>query len=215
MTEPKSSAAATLSPSPTLSVYSSRRLNDIASRVIHQLRLQGHHLHHDDDPFPFPHTNDGNPGDVNQEEEDEEEEFTFVCQPQYASPTPADQIFCDGRIRPAYTYPVLVVERQEPGDGKKRGKGGLRVTLGKFLMEERESSSSSSSSEEEEIEGAEPGSYCVWRPEGLKVQETRGKGSSSGGRWRFRDYFVLKRSTSEGQKDNFVIFRKGRGGGQH
>ncbi|XP_030531472.1 uncharacterized protein LOC115741623 [Rhodamnia argentea] len=203
-------ASALLSPSPSLSSYSTGKLAEIAARVVDELGL-------DSDPFCFDAMNFGGastehsqpPGeeaggeesdstqfdneDVEEEEEEEEEEFAFVCDGPGMSPISADEIFYNGQIRPA--YPVFNrdlllngVSRREKDEDDSKKTTKLRLPLKKLLSEDREwtssSSSSSSSSESDELDGLAPGSYCVWRPKPSRDQPSAAAAAATKRCWK-------------------------------
>ncbi|KAJ0106489.1 hypothetical protein Patl1_18034 [Pistacia atlantica] len=158
-----------------------------------------------------------------EEEEEEEEEFEFalVCR-RPDSPISADEIFCNGQIRPI--YPVFdtslllndtdINQNTENNNSSSTrssssSKSSHRLPLGKLMSEERESTTSCSSSEAEDLDNLQPGTYCVWAPKansrhqdspGRSCKKSNSTGSSK--RWKFRDF--LYRSNSDG-KDTFVF----------
>lgn len=147
-------------------------------------------------------------------------EFPFVCRDSPAgTAAPADELFADGRIR-AF-YPVF-------------GRGGsgscctalpaapprVRGQLGRLFQEETRERSSSASftassgpatdDEDGGLDGAAPGSYCVWRP-GPSASASpsppppRKSGSTgSMARWRRISDLVVGRSHSDG-RDKFLF----------
>lgn len=179
----------------------------------------------------------GQPREDEDEEEEEEEdegedgefEFAFFPKDSVSSPAPADEIFYNGQIRPV--YPLFdtsllydVVGRRKDNedlsyerDESTRKPPKVRLPLSKLFTEERElsNSSSCSSSEADELEGAAPGTYCVWNPKSSDADATgmvAGKGqckksnsTGSSKRWRFRD--LLHRSSSDG-KERFVFINQ-------
>lgn len=243
-------ASPVLSLSPTFTSYSSSRLTDIAARVVQEFRDQDG----GDEEFGFAYgalgeelavgnengvkiekIEDG--GDDNgqrrvdedeedEEGEDEEFEFAFFPKDSVPSPAPADEIFCNGQIRPVYPLfdtSLLYegVERGKDSDGLSNDHdeapqkpATVRLPLRKLFTEERElsNSSSCSSSEADELEGAAPGTYCVWNPKaadgeasgmvGGKGQCKKSNSTGSSKRWRFRD--LLYRSNSDG-KERFAF----------
>ncbi|KAI5683415.1 hypothetical protein M9H77_04643 [Catharanthus roseus] len=163
----------------------------------------------------------GDDGEGKEEDGDEEFEFAFVAKDSISSPTPADEIFYNGQIRPI--YPVFDtsllfggVDREKDEKSKQKPppipEPVVRLPLRKLFIEERESyPSSCSSSEADELDGVAPETYCVWNPKSSAgngtstVAEVHCKKSNSTGsskRWRFRD--LLHRSSSDG-KDRFVF----------
>ncbi|KAK2993090.1 hypothetical protein RJ640_024327 [Escallonia rubra] len=144
---------------------------------------------------------------------DEDDDFEFSVD------ASADEIFCDGQIRPI--FPIFnrdligQDDQHQLRDEVKAVSGGveaIRIPLRNLFLGEREDNgppSSSSSSEADELESVPAGTYCVWRPkvaESVESSPSRCKKSSSTGsaskRWKFRD--LLRRCNSEG-KDSFVF----------
>ncbi|XP_010924261.2 uncharacterized protein [Elaeis guineensis] len=151
------------------------------------------------------------------EEDDDEDtsedfEFAFVIKdPESSSTITADEIFYNGQIRTV--YPVFnrdLLLAAGGGDGGEAVEDkAVRMPLRRLLIEERNASSrsasASSSSEMDELEGIDPGTYCVWRPGSVPPSPAQCKKSSSTGssfRWRIRD--LIRRSRSDG-KEKFVF----------
>lgn len=159
-------------------------------------------------------------------------EFPFVCRDSPAgTAAPADELFADGRIR-AF-YPVF--GRGTAGCVPRGGGGGgsgscctalpaapprVRGQLGRLFQEETRERSSSASftassgpatdDEDGGLDGAAPGSYCVWRP-GPSASASpsppppRKSGSTgSMARWRRISDLVVGRSHSDG-RDKFLF----------
>ncbi|KAL8097947.1 uncharacterized protein LOC141685159 [Apium graveolens] len=107
-----------------------------------------------DDADQLVYTNSQQHCDDNDNNEDEFE-FAFAS---VLSPVPADQIFCNGQIRPFYPHFKLekksVVSCMVPR--------AARLPLRKLLVEERELEASCSSSVTDEMEGVEARTYCIW-----------------------------------------------------
>ncbi|KAF6997801.1 hypothetical protein CFC21_013981 [Triticum aestivum] len=129
-------------------------------------------------------------------EPDFEFEFPSLLGRDHGSPAPADDLFADGRIRPAAFYPVFGrrpsarassagdVDGLPPAPTERRTRG----QLGRLFLEETRAWNSSSSSSstgstastsslssaattddgdgDGGLEGAAPESYCVWAPGG-------------------------------------------------
>lgn len=169
--------------------------------------------------------------DEGEEEDEGEFEFAVVGQDFVSSPTPADEIFFNGQIRPC--FPLFNQDLLLDGADDKKEVGFThhkspeevrpspvttaatrRLSLSKLFTEDRDPPSSCSSSEADELDGVKPDSYCVWNPKAAAAaaaaaaaEEGRCKKSSSTGscsskRWRFRG--LLHRSNSEG-KDSLVF----------
>lgn len=165
----------------------------------------------------------------NEQEEDGEFEFAFLPKDSASLPASADEIFYNGQIRPFYPLFDTSLLYDVVGSGKDnedlsydhevsaRKPPTVRLPLRKLFTEERQlsNSSSCSSSEADELEGAAPGTYCVWNPKSADVEATgmlAGKGqckksnsTGSSKRWRFRD--LLYRSSSDG-KERFVFLNQ-------
>ncbi|PKA66582.1 hypothetical protein AXF42_Ash003236 [Apostasia shenzhenica] len=136
---------------------------------------------------------------------DDDFEFQVVVRdPEMWAAVTADEIFCNGQIRPI--YPVFNRDLLA-GDGG--GEKQLRKPLRRLMIEERESatasrSSSSSSSSVDDLEGVPPETYCVWKPKSAYNRRCRKVGSTgSSFRWRIHD-LVVGRSHSDG-KEKFVF----------
>ncbi|KAL3512845.1 hypothetical protein ACH5RR_025562 [Cinchona calisaya] len=226
-----------LSLSPSFNAYSSRRLAEIAARVVEEFRDEeggGDSCNHRSNPFLTDYEESlcengdhEQEEDENEEDEEEEEEFEFavVDRDFISSPAPADEIFYNGQIRPCFPLfnQDLLLEGEEfekkdlnlndqktsEGEGVPRPPSATaRLSLRKLFIEDREPPSSScSSSEADELDGVQPGSYCVWNPKtAAAAEEARCKKSNSTGsskRWKFRD--LIHRSHSDG-KDSSVFF---------
>ncbi|KAK8948398.1 hypothetical protein KSP39_PZI005312 [Platanthera zijinensis] len=99
------------------------------------------------------------PGD-DKDDDDDEFEFSSVFENLETHPTiAADELFSEGKIRPA--YPVFNRDLLLGGVGEKLG----RQPLLQLLIEERGASVSPSSSLlGDDLAGIPPGTYCVWKP---------------------------------------------------
>lgn len=171
------------------------------------------------------------------EDSDVEFEFPFVSQESDAGAgaAAADELFADGRIRTF--YPVFgrgtagCVARGGGGSGSGSGScctalpaapPRVRGQLGRLFQEETRDRSTSASftassgpatDEDGGLDGAAPGSYCVWRP-GPSASASpspppppppRKSGSTgSMARWRRISDLVVGRSHSDG-RDKFVF----------
>ncbi|CAN4088276.1 unnamed protein product [Withania somnifera] len=222
--------------SPSFNSYSNKNLADIANRVVEEFKAENGT---DEDLFiddhgdlscfetgrMFNHEKSDENKEENHEEEqsnaedDDEFEFSFVKESEI-SPIAADDIFCNGQIRPIYplfntdmlldnedfrnasSYSNLNSTLEEASERPK----SIRLPLRKlFLEEEREANSSCSSSEADDLEGIPEGTYCMWRPKAEEKSAGSCKKNNSTGsskRWKFRD--LLYRSNSDG-KDTFVF----------
>ncbi|GAV63782.1 DUF1645 domain-containing protein [Cephalotus follicularis] len=212
-----------MSVSPSLRSYSSCNLAEIAARVVQEFRLESeiskeeniflwdtspHHQillqeDHYNDHYNY---NNNNNNKINEEDEDEDEEFefAFVCKEPETCPISADEIFCNGQIKP--TYPIFDTNLLQNTTKK-----SSRPPLRQLFSEDRETTTtttpSCSSSEADELDGLNPGTYCVWTPKKAeeespgRCKKSNSTGSSSK-RWKFRD--LLHRSHSDG-KDRFVF----------
>jgi hypothetical protein len=159
------------------------------------------------------------------------EEFEFPCffGGDHGSPALADELFADGRIRPAAFYPVFG-RRSSVADGLAPAEAPAPATeqrkrgqLGRLFLEESRAwnssssstgssaSTSSSSTATDDLEGAAPESYCVWAPGGASAASSprppRPRKSGSTGsmaRWRRVSDLVVGRSHSDG-KEKFLF----------
>ncbi|KAK9278440.1 hypothetical protein L1049_028005 [Liquidambar formosana] len=217
-----------LSLSPSFTTYSSRRLTDIAARVVEEFRAEAgpndDYFYCYTDEFPPPQISNPKAAEEEVEEqrlieddnhrrqEDGDEdnddfEFSFVCKDQNASPISADEIFSNGQIKPI--FPLFNRDLLLGGDGDNGGvskpQTARRLPLRKLMTEDRDSPSCSSS-EADELEALPSETYCVWRPKAVEPSspEVCKKSNSTGSskRWKFRD--LLYRSNSDG-KDTFVF----------
>ncbi|KAK1436694.1 hypothetical protein QVD17_02476 [Tagetes erecta] len=211
----------TIYSSPSFNKHSSNSIADIADRVVQQLHAENG-FDEDDDAFCFSdddnqtidevntnnHTDTMNQVEEKASEEDEHEfEFPVICA-DLNSPI-------DESISPRYpvfdTTLLSDVDDSPKTDSKPSLVTVKRTSLIKLFNEDRDSSSTStststsnSSSESEELDGASPGTYCVWKPK----SERRGKHKKSNSisigitsnQWKVRD--LLKRSYSD---DNYSV----------
>lgn len=228
-----------LSLSPSFNSYSSTgKLAEIAARVVNEFRQENvdngccafdpWETHENSPATQFGKSAfESNPDEQraaeHHEDEDEDEfEFAFVCRDSSSSPISADDIFCNGQIRPV--YPVfdrsLLQQNDVVLEASRDSKAPTATTtptptptrrrqpLRKLMFEEeRDSMASCSSSEADELDGLPPETFCVWTPKAAAEASPRGsckKSNSTGSskRWKFRQ--LLRRSNSEG-KDMFVF----------
>ncbi|QCD81074.1 uncharacterized protein LOC114179787 [Vigna unguiculata] len=161
--------------SPSFGAHSSDSFPHIATRVVHELRS--------DIDDTLCKQND----DV-----DLVDDFEFSFGHTDSSPVSADDIFCNGQIRPFYaplhrdaashssvtSIPVKTTSRP-------------RVPLKTLMLEERETVGGNN-----DLEGVAEGTYCVWTPPCKKT-------TASAKRWRFRD--LVRRSHTGGQKDSLLF----------
>ncbi|CAH8350192.1 unnamed protein product [Eruca vesicaria subsp. sativa] len=181
--------------SPSFGSFSSAvDLAAIAARVVEEFR--------DQEQRPDSHHDNNNNDDNNFE-------FAFDCPNHKCSPpiATADEIFCNGQIRPSNPYGVGETQ-PSPSPPRRR-----RPALRKLMSEERDQTSNSSPEEEEEagddLNGVPPESYCVWTPKHSTDEDLRRLSSSpshskiksnSAGfskRWKLRN-LLYTRSSSEG-----------------
>lgn len=102
-------------------------------------------------------------------DEDEGFEFEFVTRDSDSTPISADEIFHNGKIRPAYPFfngDFLIRKVKMDANKEENGAKTIRLPLMKLLIEERETAatSSCSSSDVDELEGVPEEMYCVWQP---------------------------------------------------
>lgn len=191
-TQMQASPVLSLCPSsPSFNAFSSGRLAEIAARVVEEFKqqvIEGEDLNEVDDNF----------------------EFAFICREPETSPIiSADEIFCNGQIRPIF-YPVFntnLLNYDQTPDGKNVIQSKPhRLPLAKLMSEERETTtSSSSSSEADELEGITQGTYCVWTPK--KVKSGSNKGTYSSKRWKLRD-LLYKRNKGEKRRSGNLAYRE-------
>ncbi|KAF5751872.1 hypothetical protein HS088_TW02G00891 [Tripterygium wilfordii] len=217
----ESSSLLSISPdrSPSFDTYSFGKLAEIAARVVQEFddgtvsdsNFYDFSTGSCEQPEQESHDekNDNNDEDVS----DEEFEFSIVSRDREFIPITADDIFYNGQIRPVYPLfntdlisNALCKINEETTTIKTKATSN-RLPLRQLFSEERElTSTSCSSSEADELDGAEPGTYCVWTPKKAGESSPRmcKKSGSTGSskRWKFRD--LLNRSHSDG-KDTFVF----------
>lgn len=222
-------SSSAISFSPSFNSYSSGKLAEIAARVVEEFRAESVSNDYDDDMYNFKQdeygkkmstadegrdrqprveeTEDGQEAEDDDDDDDDEFEFAFVCREPDSSPISADEIFYNGQIKPVFPLfnTDLLLEHGIDVANSINSKPPVRLSLRKLFIEERDSPSCSSS-EADELDGASPGTYCVWRPKTPEESPDRCKKSNSTGnsskRWKFKD--LLHRSHSDG-KDTFVF----------
>lgn len=178
-----------LSLSPSFNSYSSSKVAEIAARVVKEFNVD------DDGVFNL------------KDEEDNDSEFSFSFGDPDSSPISADDIFLDGQIRP--TFPLfntdLLLDHDSANFSKTPNPPSIRLPLRKLFLEERETPSCSSS-EADELDGIQPGTYCVWRPnESSPGRCKKTNSAASSKRWKFPN--ILHRSNSDG-KISFVFTKR-------
>ncbi|KAI3759388.1 hypothetical protein L6452_07164 [Arctium lappa] len=223
--------------SPSFTSHSSTNLADVAARVVEEFRhengddyddifnFNGYDHDYDDSQFAVPadekpDTNtppqklkDENSDTDNDDDDDDEFEFAVVSSHVNSS----DQIFSQGHISPRYPLfdRSLLLDHVDPnlvtvvnGSPETDPKPSLvvRLPLRKLFSEERDFSSMSSS-EADELDGANPGTYCVWKPKSESPEKCKKSNSvgNSSRRWKFRD--ILYRSNSDGKDSPFLFFK--------
>ncbi|KAJ0231342.1 Uncharacterized protein HA466_0300040 [Hirschfeldia incana] len=189
--------------SPSFGSFSSAvDLAAIAARVVEELR--------DQEQQRSDSHRDNNDND---NDDDSNFEFAFDCPSRRCSPpvAAADEIFCNGQIRPSNPYSVGT----EKGGGESLPESTVprrrRPALRKLMSEERDATSNCSSEEEagDDLTGVPPETYCVWTPKHSKDEDLQRLSSSpshskiksnSAGfskRWKLRS-LLYARSSSEG-----------------
>ncbi|CAN6983519.1 unnamed protein product [Brassica oleracea var. botrytis] len=155
--------------------------------------------------------------DNNDDDDDNNFEFAFDCPSRRCSHpvATADEIFCNGQIRPSNPYSGGT--ENPPVDGKSGGESQpspsprrRRPALRKLMSEERDPTSNSSSEEtDDDLSGVPPETYCVWTPKHSRDEDLQRLSSSpshskikshSAGfskRWKLRNLLYV-RSSSEG-----------------
>ncbi|KAJ4960350.1 hypothetical protein NE237_020260 [Protea cynaroides] len=208
-----------LSESPSFNSYSSKRLTEIAAKVIQEFTVDqdssvaGRYRNDDELPKPLTSSNDQSPQQVdadNEDEDDDDFEFAVVGRDFDSSPISADEMFFNGQIRPVFPLfnrDLLFADAHDDDSKTHEKLSPLRAPLGKLMSEERDNDNprSSSSSEADELESIPSGSYCVWKPKAVEASPDRCKKSNSTGSskpWKFKD--LLLRSNSDG-KDTYVF----------
>ncbi|KAJ4897401.1 hypothetical protein Rs2_24195 [Raphanus sativus] len=187
--------------SPSFGSFSSAvDLASIAARVVEELR--------DREQRSDSHRDDNN----NNSDDDDNSNFEFafdcpMCSPPVAT---ADEIFCNGQIRPSNPYSGETEKVGGESSPESTVPRRRRPALRKLMSEERDATSNSSSSEAgDDLTGVPPESYCVWTPKQSRDDDLRRLSSSpshsklksnSAGfskRWKLRS-LLYARSSSEG-----------------
>ncbi|KAJ0765912.1 hypothetical protein HanPI659440_Chr08g0309231 [Helianthus annuus] len=138
---------------------------------------------HESEPNPTENLNLNKNDDVS-ESEDSDEEFEFAV----------DSIFFNGEILqryPLFDRSLLLNDVVHKSDSKP-----VRQPLRKlFKLETETETASFSSSESDDLNGATPGTYCIWKPEIKSVTKKSNSTGSCSKRWRFRN--LINRSNSD------------------
>ncbi|CAL0327679.1 unnamed protein product [Lupinus luteus] len=197
------------------SYSSSETLAEIAARVIEELRWDPHHSISDGEES---WENGDAINDIvknKNDNHDGEFDFTFVPREPNTSPVSADDVFCNGQIKPVYPIfgrtvndtvsPINNTNKQEePEDTKRR-----RLPLRELMFEERETSSFSSSMDESiDLEDVTEGNYCVWTPQSVGVKDRKKKISSTGfvsKRWKLRNLVLGSEGKEKGSKRSNTV----------
>ncbi|XP_016515387.1 uncharacterized protein LOC107832089 [Nicotiana tabacum] len=190
------------------SYNSNTNLTEIAARVVKEFNAEDE----TDSDFFFNHEtfscavqNLNEKAEVLEKEEngDDDFEFAFVNTESELSPISADEIFCNGQIRPIFNTDLFSHDVPFKNEKVSAPTASIRLPLRKLFIAERETTPS----EADNLESIPPGTYCVWRPRAAEdsptgqCKKSNSTGSSSK-RWKLRDF--LHRSNSDG-KDTFVF----------
>lgn len=228
---------AAVSRSPSFNSYSNGDLTEIAARVVEECAAEEKSDEFYDE-FYFEREVDSESVKREGEEwggdEDEGFEFEFVTRDSDSTPISADEIFHNGKIRPAYPFfngDFFIRKVKMDANKEENGAKTIRLPLMKLLIEERETAatSSCSSSDVDELEGVPEEMYCVWQPKAASDADEpedlycvwqpkptpaaedekapRCKKSTSTGSIykKLKLKELLSRSHSEGRKENFVF----------
>nr|XP_043607254.1 uncharacterized protein LOC122579204 [Erigeron canadensis] len=236
--------------SPSFTSHSSNNLADIAARVVEEFRIENGHDDQLDDIFSNDFYDDislitekqtqhENEHKKDQEEEEKEFEFAVICNNSSSlsplSPISADEIFFNGEIVPRYPLfdqsllldsknDIIASNNETKLVGLKHSpKDVRRQPLSMFFNEDRDCNNSTvscSSSESDDLDGAAPGTYCIWKPkEELLLEEEKCKKSNSTGnsskRWKLRNLLSRSHSDRNFSKDDaasIVVFSPKKGG---
>lgn len=219
--------------SPSFTSHSSTNLADVAARVVQEFRHENGDDY--DDIFNFngyDHDYDGSQFDVpaddkadtntpseklkdeNSDTDDDDDEFEFAVVSSHVNS--ADEIFSQGHISPRYPLfdrsllldvdPNLIEVVNGSAESDCKPSLVVRLPLRKLFSEERDFSSWSSS-EADDLDGVNPGTYCVWKPKAEspgRCKKSNSTGNSSR-RWKFRD--ILYRSNSDSKESPFLLFK--------
>ncbi|KAF5732149.1 hypothetical protein HS088_TW18G00839 [Tripterygium wilfordii] len=206
----ESSSLLSVSPegSPSFNTYSSGKHSEIAARVVQEFKNETdsdsdfHYLSTERCKQPeLDNHDDNNDGDKS----DGEFEFSIVCREEESIPITADDIFYNGQIRPVYPLfntdllsNSLCAINEEPATMKTKATP-YPLPLRQLFSEERELTyTTCSSSEADELDGPEPGTYCVWRPKkaGESLPRPSDKITGSSKRWKFRNLCIGATATA-------------------
>lgn len=163
---------AAVSRSPSFNSYSNAVQTEIAARIVEECAAE-EKTDEFYDEFYFEREVDSESVERGGEEwggvEDEGFEFEFVTRDSDSTPISADEIFHNGKIRPAYPFfngDFFIRKVKMDASKEDNGAKTIRLPLMKLLIEERETAatSSCSSSDVDELEGVPEEMYCVWQP---------------------------------------------------
>lgn len=215
--------------SPSFTSHSSTNLADVAARVVEEFRhengddyddifnFNGYDHDYDGSQFTVPADDKADANtpseklkDENSDTDDDEFEFAVVS----SDVNSADEIFSQGHGLPRYPlFDRSLLLDVDPNlikvvNGSTDCKPSLvvRLPLRKLLSEERDFSSWSSS-EADDLDGVNPGTYCVWKPKAESPGRCKKSNSTSNSsrRWKFRD--ILYRSNSDSKESPFLFFK--------
>ncbi|KAI9074518.1 hypothetical protein K1719_020188 [Acacia pycnantha] len=223
--------------SPGFNSYSSETLAEIAARVLNEFRSDPLSVSDDDllfdswaESLDCSQSHHDSLNDRDLINNDDEFEFALVCADPNTSPVSADDIFCNGQIKPMYpifNHPqfapsneVVVVADTSVSSISTTNETvpaprHRRPPLRKLMFEERETLSCSSSAfdaDESDVGGrvVSPQTYCEWSPKsssaGRRSKKNTSTGSSSSSkRWRLKDLLLRSGSQGSGRKDATVF----------
>ncbi|XAR72628.1 hypothetical protein NMG60_11019337 [Bertholletia excelsa] len=136
-------------------------------------------------------------------EEDDDFEFPSVRRELESFAISADEIFCNGLIRPIFPPFKSGLWFDNPSLVSSNAGTPARIPLGKLLFRDCVPPAPESN---DDLAGVQPGTYCIWTPRSAAESPARCKKSNSTGsstkRWKFRD--LLRRCNSDG--DDTVVF---------
>ncbi|KVI06328.1 uncharacterized protein LOC112510083 [Cynara cardunculus var. scolymus] len=222
--------------SPSFTAHSSTNLADVAARVVEEFRhengddyddifnFNGYDHDYDDGRFAVPADDKADTDtpseklkDENSDTDDDDDEFEFAVVSSHvnSSSISADEI-SQGHISPRYPLfdrsllldvdPNLIKVVNGSPETDCKPSLVVRLPLRKLFSEERDFSSWSSS-EADDLDGVNPGTYCVWKPKTEspgRCKKSNSTGNSSR-RWKFRD--ILYRSNSDSKESPFLLFK--------
>ncbi|KAK3406685.1 hypothetical protein EUGRSUZ_K02843 [Eucalyptus grandis] len=170
---------------PSFGSYCSSKIADSASRVTEAMAMDSSLK---GEPAGEQPEREEPTAEQDEEGEARNFEFTFVDGgSELPAMVAADEIFCNGRMRPL--CPILheavlpdnaIQDRDDDGlNSRNSRKRPSRRPLKKLMSEERDLFASGSSSEADELDRVAPEMYCAWTPKSSGASQIRSKSKSN------------------------------------